>query len=131
MGMMFYVDASEVQGTISSLDISDACCPGTQLYISTWIRNGNNEGKLGPNLNFVIIGIDSEGNEDIMKSYTTGTMGVANNTTDNGTKWHQIFFNATVPRKNYDRMVFRIINNQLGSGGNDFYIDDIDRKSVV
>ena len=131
MGMMFYVDASEFQGVVSNLDISEACCPGTQLYISSWIRNGNSEsassgGKLGPNLNFEIVGIDSDGNEDVMATYTTGTMGVLDNDTENGNEWHQIFFSTTVPRKSYSKMNFRIINNQLGSQGNDFVIDDID-----
>ena len=126
MGMMFYVDASEIQGTVSNLDISEANCAGTQLYISSWIMNANNKGNLGPNLNFEIVGIRANGEEEIMKCFTTGTMGVGNNTIDNGSEWHQIFFNATVPRgRNYTNMRFRIVNNQLNSSGNDYYIDDI------
>ena len=130
MGMMFYVDASEIQGVVSKLDISDACCPGTQIYISTWIRNGNSEAteKLGPNLNFDIVGIDATTQKEItLKSFTTGTMGVRNNTTDYGNNWHQVFFEATVPNGvNFSSMQFQIINNQLGSAGNDYFIDDIE-----
>ena len=31
-GRMYYIDASETPGIISNLDISAACCPGTQIY---------------------------------------------------------------------------------------------------
>ena len=76
-------------------------------------------------MNFEIVGINSLTNEeDIFCSYTTGTM--AQNGTAEGSSWNQVFFSATVPRKDYHQMYFRIINNQLGTQGNDFAIDDID-----
>ena len=126
-GRMYYIDASETPGVISNLDISQACCSGTQIHVSTWIHNINNEGKLGPNMNFEIVGIQSDGTEEIFKSYTTGTIacnkGAASGTESNG--WLQVFFSTTVPKSNYTKMYFRIINNQLSSAGNDFAIDDI------
>ncbi len=128
-GRMYYIDAAQTTGTVSNLDISDACCPGTKLYISTWIHNMNNQNSLGPNLNFEIVGIEAGTNEEsIFQSYTTGTMNTTSSTSgvDVWNKWNQVFFTVTVPRENYSKMYFRIINNQLGSSGNDFAIDDID-----
>ena len=123
MGMMYYVDASEVQGIVSKLDISSAACPGTQLYLTAWVRNVNNKGKLGPNLNFEVVGYNnSTGKDEVLRGFTTGTMDVDGT---NGNSWYQVFFPVTVPQKDYTRLYFQIVNNQLGSDGNDFVIDDI------
>ena len=123
MGMMYYVAASEVQGILSKLDISEACCPGTKIYISSWVRNLNNQGALGPNLNFEIIGFNADTNKDeVLRGFATGTMDVD---ATNGNSWYQVFFPVVVPHKNYTKLYFQIVNNQLGSSGNDYALDDI------
>ena len=123
MGMMYYLDASEVQGTVSRLDISEACCPGTKVYVSAWVRNLNSQGALGPNLNFQIMGYNSDTEqEEELRGFTTGTMDVD---ATNGNSWYQVFFPVVVPHKNFTKLYFQIVNNQLGSGGNDYALDDI------
>ena len=128
-GYFMYVDAAEVQGTVAKLDISEACCPGTNIYLSTWIADahigdnvGNTNKNVTPNLNFEIVAIDTEGKEKIVKTYTTCNFKY-------GTKpyWQQVYFSFQIPidGSNYNKLYLRVVNNQVSSRGDDFVIDDI------
>jgi hypothetical protein len=119
-GYFMYLDAAETQGTVANLDITDAACPGTKLYVSAWIADVNlNSGYLPPNLNFQIVGIKSDGTETIVKTFTTGSL------THLSEKWNQIYFSMIMPENTISKLRMRIINNNLASNGNDFLIDNI------
>ena len=123
-GYFYYVDAAETQGLVAKLDISHACCAGTELYFSAWVANVNQEHALQPNLNFEITALDDSGAEFNVKTFTTGNFGNTSNTSDN--HWMQVFFHFEIPRgTNYQKLYLKVINNQISSLGDDFIFDDL------
>jgi hypothetical protein len=127
-GYFYYVDAAETQGTVAKMDISQACCQGTDLYFSAWVANANKEGtgKFKPNLNFQITAQDENGNESTITTFTTGNFGDTSGATNNTNSWMQVFFGFQIPRNtNYKKLYLNVINNQVSSAGDDFIIDDI------
>src|SRR5574344_1023431 len=125
-GYFMYVDAAETQGTVAKLDISDACCQGTKVFISTWIVDVNSQnGSYAPNMNFEIVATDTQGNDSTLTTYTTGDL---TGTNSHSSAWKQVFFQFQVPRtttRTFKTMRLVIKNNQLSSAGDDFGIDDI------
>ena len=98
-GRMYYIDAAETPGVVSNLDISDACCPGTQIYVATWIHNAqarDNAESLGPNLNVEMVG-KKDGREQIFKPSPTGPSAVEGM---ERTNCRQVRFSDTVRRCN-------------------------------
>ena len=123
-GYFYYVDAAETQGLVAKLDISQACCAGTELYLSAWVANVNSKGGLPPNLNFEISALNGSGEEVSVTTFTTGNFGDTSTGANN--KWMQVFFNFEIPRgTNYKNLYLNVINNQVSSSGDDFIIDDI------
>ena len=63
----------------------------------------------------------NNGSETVISTFTTGDL-------DEGSargKWHQIFFELTMPETDYADYRLRVVNNAQNAAGNDFAIDDI------
>ena len=129
-GYFYYVDASEIQGTVSKLDITNAYCPGANLYLSAWVLNGNCQtGKVPANLNLEVIASEKGKEDRVIKTLTTGSFDRGKedpNYSNANSYWRKVFFNFKLfSNTKYDKLSFRVANNQLSSSGNDFIIDDI------
>ena len=121
-GQFLYVDASTNPGLVAQLRFDNGgLCPGAHMYVSAWVNNLSKH-TTPPNLNFIVMGINADGTEDQLSSYTTGDMKVG---TEGGT-WRQIFFEVTVPQKSYAEYRLVVINNGQNSTGNDYAIDNIE-----
>ena len=141
-GYMLYVDGSQQPGLVFNLKVSADLCPGTTMYFSAWLcdvsseKSGNN-GRSAPNMDFVVTGIDAEGGEHALTTFTTGEFGInapddlsreAWSTTNRmeRAKWHQIMFPVKFTvETTYPSYRLRIRNKSTSSDGNDFAIDDI------
>jgi hypothetical protein len=122
-GYFLYVDAAETPGIIAKLAI-DKLCPGTKLFVSAGISSlTNGTGKSDPDLNFVFIGIDADGNETELNRYTTGDIPQA---TTSPTPWWQAYYSFTY-NSNIDYVSYKvqIENNCLSTKGGDYAVDDI------
>ena len=141
-GYMLYVDGSQQPGLVFDLKVSADLCPGATMYFTAWLcdvsseKNGNN-GRSAPNMDFEVTGVDSEGGEHALTTFTTGEFGInapedlsqgAWSTTNRmeRAKWHQIMFPVQFTAETtYPSYRLRIRNKSTSSDGNDFAIDDI------
>lgn len=123
VGCFMYVDANQSPGYVANLLIEGNLCPNSSVYISAWINNfANQSNPTLPNLNFILFGVDEDGNETRLNAYTTG---VGNFSHDTRGKWYQVFVEAELGNKSYAQYRVRIENNNNSASGNDFGIDDI------
>ena len=120
-GKFLYVDATSEPGTIASLRFNNtSLCPGTRMYVSTWL---NNIGMgVDPNVNLVVVGFRADGTEDDIVTYNSGDL--KSDQTNRG-EWKQVFFSFEMPQVEYVDYRLRIVNNAQSSNGNDFAIDDV------
>ena len=141
-GYMLYVDGSQQPGLVFDLKVSADLCPGATMYFTAWLcdvsseKSGNN-GRSAPNMDFEVTGVDSEGGEHALTTFTTGEFGInapedlsqgAWSTTNRmeRAKWHQIMFPVQFTAETtYPSYRLRIRNKSTSSDGNDFAIDDI------
>ena len=141
-GYMLYVDGSQQPGLVFDLKVSADLCPGATMYFTAWLcdvsseKSGNN-GRSAPNMDFEVTGVDSEGGEHALTTFTTGELGInapedlsqgAWSTTNRmeRAKWHQIMFPVQFTAETtYPSYRLRIRNKSTSSDGNDFAIDDI------
>ncbi|MDL2241690.1 hypothetical protein LJB91_02145 [Bacteroidales bacterium OttesenSCG-928-L03] len=133
-GNMLYVDAAELPGTFATLDFNESFCAGAKLYCSFWIVNLNSDSNTSddntataytrPNLIMILKTIDpTSGEETEVKRFYTGDIGY-----NNVSRWFQVGFEFTIDQSlSNEASDFRleIINNGLGTMGNDFALDDI------
>ena len=137
-GYMLYCDGSQQPGQLYNLKVEADLCPGSTMYFSAWLCDASStgNGKCAPNLDFVVIGIDSEGNEHYLTTFTTGEFGVnaqqdASQPYSNKNRmargvWYQIMFPVVFTEETtYPSYRLRVRNKGLYSDGNDFAIDDI------
>lgn len=118
-GSYMYVDANEAPGVVSDLIVDGNLCPGSEIIVSAWVVSHTTSGTK-PNLNFNLIGVNANGTEDRIQSYTTGK-----NTLTNAGTWYNILFRVTLGTKRYSQYRVKIENNNNSAAGNDFGIDDI------
>ena len=118
-GSYMYVDANEAPGVVSDLIVDGNLCPGSEIIVSAWVVSHTTSGTK-PNLNFDLIGVNANGTEDRIQSYTTGK-----NTLNNAGTWYNILFRVTLGTKRYSQYRVKIENNNNSAAGNDFGIDDI------
>ena len=133
-GYMLYCDGSQQPGQVFNLKVDADLCPGSTMYFSAWLCDASStgSGKSAPNMDFVVTGIDANGNEHKLTTFTTGEFGinavakVGEGTKMDRAKWYQIMFpvkfDAGVTYRSYR---LRIRNKSTSSDGNDFAIDDI------
>ena len=131
-GYFLYVDGSDRQGEVFSLEVDADLCPGSTMYFSAWLIDGTNWYGSAPNMDFVVIGEDADGTEHILTTFTTGEFGcqavdiVGNSTKMKNDTWYQIMFPIRFEATNiYPRYELKIYNKASSVNGNDFAIDDI------
>jgi len=124
-GYLLYADGSSKPGTVFSLDFEAELCKGAIMYFSAYMGNvddiTNTEAglKKAPILDFIITGIDSDG-EHAIATYTTGV------STMTGSSWYHIIFPVEYQSEVvYGKYKLKIINRAASVDGNDFVIDDI------
>jgi hypothetical protein len=131
LGNFMYVDAADSPGTLATLSINEAMCPGTELYFSAWMMNVNgNSAEYGkdtrPDLTFIL----KDGSNNEITRFYTGDFGRAVANGVDSHKWYEVAFNFTVPEEYADpdhatKFVLEIVNNGLSTNGNDFALDEI------
>lgn len=140
-----YVDASDQQGMIARLAFDRSLCPGSELFVSAWVKVAKDYNKNSPADNaamlFTIMGVTKGEKEkdtrytpiyryqtgQIPGTYTTSKThpnvpGFGNN------EWLHVYFsfvNTSALHHNYDSYVLQIDNNSASTAGGDMYIDDI------
>ena len=125
-GYFLYVDATKKPSKVADLSINGDLCPNSKIYVSAWIANASNETSNYPNLNFVMMGVmtDDDGNiisETQLSTFTTGDI------QPHDGQWQNVMFEFATTNVEYDKYRIRIENNNAAmfGTGNDFAIDDI------
>ncbi len=129
LGYFLYVDGSETPGNVFRLSIPATLCPGGTMYFSAYVASLNNgSSAAAPNLDFIVLGYDTEGNEHVLTTYTTGEFGNGRAGSGNEAgKWLHVLFPVTIEGGvEYTNFALRITNKGKNSTGNDFAIDDIE-----
>ena len=147
-GYFLYIDASDKPGTIVTLPFTENLCPGTELFVSAWVKSGVSNGDEAEDaaMLFTIYGVDEQGTRTPLYRQSTGQIKrttYLNNSDDrlrtneytqeNGygstnNDWYQIFFsfinksNLTERFKSYE---LKVDNNCGSTAGGDFYLDEI------
>ena len=133
-GYMLYCDGSQNPGQVFNLKVDADLCPGSTMYFSAWLCDASStgSGKSAPNMDFIVTGIDAEGKEHPLTTFTTGEFGInaVNKVGESAkmerAKWYQIMFPVKFETKtSYVSYRLRITNKSTSSDGNDFAIDDI------
>lgn len=141
-GYMIYCDGSQQPGQVFDLNVNANLCPGSTMYFSAWIADASSKRKYddkrsAPNMDFIVTGIDNNGNEHALTTFTTGEFGInaVESTTSsynydtnrmNRGVWYQIMFPIKFTSETtYPSYRLRIMNKSTSSDGNDFAIDDI------
>lgn len=125
-GYFLYVDATKKPSKVADLSINGDLCPNSKIYVSAWIANASNEDSNYPNLNFVMMGVETDANGQItsetqLSTFTTGEIQTK------GT-WQNVMFEFATTNVEYDKYRIRIESNNAAAvfgTGNDFAIDDI------
>ena len=133
-GYMLYCDGSQQPGLVFNLKVNADLCAGSTMYFSAYLCDASStgSGNSAPNMDFVVTGIDAEGKEHPLTTFTTGEFGinavkeVGKATKMERAKWYQIMFPVKFDAgATYPSYRLRIRNKSTSSDGNDFAIDDI------
>lgn len=114
-GYFMFVNANNISGKVANLEVNKQICQGS-IVVSAWVVNAAASGS-NVNLNFVVAGVDEDGSEYDIKTFTTGDIG-------NNGEWQQIMFEVDL-NFDYSKYRIRIDNNKADANGNCFAIDDI------
>ena len=146
-----YIDASELPGTICSLQYSDQLCKGSRMYVSAWIsspdyfvyKTGGNVGRnvVPANVILTVKGViqDQAGNrrEKVLCTYCPGPIfDVARDSKGNAIEreagdqgiWQQIYFtflNNDPDVENFHHYELTIDNACTSSDGGDILLDEV------
>lgn len=135
-----FVDASDRPGVIARLPFRENLCPGTELFVSAWVKsarydtNTDNAGML-----FTIMGAetDENGQEKLtpLYRYQTGQIPATYQNDRNiglpgfdtgKNEWFQVYFSfINSGNLSYDRYILQIDNNSASTSGGDMYLDDV------
>lgn len=135
-----FVDASDRPGVIARLPFHENLCPGTELFVSAWVKsarydtNSDNAGML-----FSIMGAktDENGQEKLtpLYRYQTGQIPATYQNDRNiglpgfdtgKNEWFQVYFSfINSGNLSYDRYILQIDNNSASTSGGDMYLDDV------
>lgn len=140
-----YVDASDKQGMIARLAFDRSLCPGSELFVSAWVKVAKGYNPSDENDNaamlFTIMGVTKGAKEKDTRytpiyRYQTGQ--IPGTYTTSGTppsvlsfgknEWLHVYFsfvNTSALYHNYDSYALQIDNNSASTAGGDMYIDDI------
>ena len=135
-----FVDASDRPGVIARLPFRENLCPGTELFVSAWVKsarydtNADNAGML-----FTIMGAetDENGQEKLtpIYRYQTGQIPATYQNDQSidlpgfvtgKNEWFQVYFSfVNSGNLSFDRYILQIDNNSASTSGGDMYLDDV------
>ena len=123
-GYFMYIDAAQSPGILAQIPITELCA-GTRLFVSAAVASlTQNEAQSYPDLNFVFMGIDANGNETELNRYTSGD--IPSHTAGGPTPWHQMYYSFTFQEStSYVSYRLQVENNCTSTNGGDYAIDDI------
>lgn len=129
-----YVDASDRAGVIARLPFRENLCPGSELFVSAWVKNAreNNDTDNAAIL-FTIWGIKS-GNRIPLYRYQTGqipstyipeNVGLSGFAPDKN-EWMHVYFSFIDDSEiDFESYEVQLDNNSASTQGGDMYVDDI------
>lgn len=118
-GYMMVINASFAAGKFYETRI-DNLCSGTSIKFSAWIANLLKLGSPDPLDPDVKFEIKSAATGTVLGSYTTGKINRYTSFT-----WEQYGFDILLP-SGETSVILTMYNNQVGGGGNDLVLDDIE-----
>ena len=130
-----YVDASDRAGVIARLPFHENLCPGSELFVSAWVKNAreNNNNTDNAAILFTIWGIKS-GNRIPLYRYQTGQIPstyIPENVVLSGfdsdkNEWMHVYFSFIDDSEiDFDSYEVQLDNNSASTQGGDMYVDDI------
>ena len=130
-----YVDASDRAGVIARLPFRENLCPGSELFVSAWVKNAReNDNTDNAAILFTIWGIEESGNRVPLYRYQTGqipstyipeNVGLPGFDLDNN-EWMQVYFSFIDDSEiDFDSYEVQLDNNSASTEGGDMYVDDI------
>lgn len=144
-GYFLYVDASDKPGKIVTLPFEENLCPGTELFVSAWVKSAdeNAGNRANSAMLFTIYGIDADNNKTPLYRQSTGQITTTTFLTSsdgneytgsNGygsgqNDWYQIAFSFVNNDELTDKFVsyeLQVDNNCGSTAGGDFYLDEIE-----
>ena len=144
-GYFLYVDASDKPGKIVTLPFEENLCPGTELFVSAWVKSAdeNDGNRANSAMLFTIYGIDADNNKTPLYRQSTGQITTTSFlSTDDGREytrtngygsnendWYQIAFSFVNNDELTDKFVsyeLQVDNNCGSTAGGDFYLDEIE-----
>lgn len=143
-GYFLYVDASDKPGTIVTLPFTENLCPGSELFVSAWVKSADEDVDNSENsaMLFTIYGVTADDERVPLYRQSTGQIITTTHLdTDDGSEytnangygsqqndWYQIYFSFLNKDERTDEFVsyeLKVDNNCGSTAGGDFYLDEI------
>lgn len=143
-GYFLYVDASDKPGTIVTLPFTENLCPGSELFVSAWVKSADKDVDNSENsaMLFTIYGVTADDERVPLYRQSTGQITTTTHldtgdgseyTNANGygsqqNDWYQIYFSFLNKDERTDEFVsyeLKVDNNCGATAGGDFYLDEI------
>ena len=138
-GYFLFIDTSDRPGVIAQLPFDERLCPGSELFMTAWIKSSGNASKDDAAVLFTIFGVNNNTDGTVTHTpiyrhsssqiRTTALLNSGDPGTGSGhNEWFQVYFsfiNNDSQATNYDSYVLQIENNSASTDGGDMYIDDI------
>lgn len=143
-GYFLYVDASDKPGTIVTLPFTENLCPGSELFVSAWVKSADEDVDDSENsaMLFTIYGVTADDERVPLYRQSTGQITTTTHldtgdgseyTNANGygsqqNDWYQIYFSFLNKDERTDEFVsyeLKVDNNCGSTAGGDFYLDEI------
>lgn len=143
-GYFLYVDASDKPGTIVTLPFTENLCPGSELFVSAWVKSADKDVDNSENsaMLFTIYGVTADDERVPLYRQSTGQITTTTHldtgdgseyTNANGygsqqNDWYQIYFSFLNKDERTDEFVsyeLKVDNNCGSTAGGDFYLDEI------
>ena len=135
-----YIDVSDRPGIVARLPFHENLCPGTELFVSAWVKSAGTSGNNDAAMMFTIMGVKKKniaGREtevytpiyrhstgQIRTSYLLNSSipGCGGKNND----WFQAYFSfVNSSDQDFDSYVLQIDNNSASTDGGDMYLDDV------
>lgn len=138
-GYFLFIDASDRPGVLAQLPFDERLCPGSELFMTAWMKSAGIEGNDDAALLFTILGVKNNADGTVTRtpiyrhssSQIRATAWLDSGDPGTGTghnEWYQIYFsfiNNDAQAANYDSYVLQVENNSASTNGGDMYLDDI------
>ena len=135
-----YIDASDRPGIIAQLPFTEPLCPGSELFVTAWVKSAN-EGSDDGAMLFTIMGVGADGSMTPLYRHYTGQIrrtdelntNIPGCATDHQ-EWWQLYFSfineghpgsSDDAQEDYVSYVLQIENYCASTSGGDFCLDNI------